>query len=301
METTDRRAKRKFGPGIWLWIATFLAALVTGGTAEAKIPCVSCSEVDPRLIACPAGDSLFRVIVRDVSFNPLPGYSVSVEVCDCPGARIAPAASDLSYELVDACTAVLLTDVWGVADFYLRGGGGCSGSIDVWAAEYGIRLALPMSMASPDQDGDLVVDTQDLAMIESKLGTSDPTADLDGDGSVTNSDITIAQAHVGHMAQGVVGVPDDETSGPFVWLGQNRPNPYSGTTRISFHLPRAAAVTLRVFDVRGREVATILQDGRLGAGPHEFPFEARGLATGIYFYVLHGAGFSATRRMVLLQ
>jgi hypothetical protein len=282
-------------------VAAFVAALAYTGRPEADVPNPATSEADPCLIVCPAGDSLFRVIVRDNSFNPLAGHTTEIDLCDCANVLVAPGGT--SYDLVDGCIVRCLTDRLGRADFYLLGGGICSGaSIEVkaYSNTTPLLLAIRSAMASPDQNGDLVVDTDDLAAVESKVGTSDPTADFDCDGSVTGADLAIAQEHLGHAAPTAVGVPDGRGF-PSSMLAQNRPNPFSGRTRISFQLKEHETVTLEVFDLHGRQVAAPLRGVELGAGAHEIPFDGLRLATGIYIYRLRAGPFSASRPMVLFR
>lgn len=83
-------------------------------------------------------------------------------------------------------------------------------------------------------------------------------------------------------------------------LHQNYPNPFNPTTTISFTLSRSAFVTLRVFDVRGRTVATLVHDD-LPAGNHRNVFDGAGLASGVYFYRLQAGEAAQTRRMLLLK
>ena len=78
------------------------------------------------------------------------------------------------------------------------------------------------------------------------------------------------------------------------------PNPFNPTTTIEFFLPGAARVSLQVHDVAGRAVATLV-DGSLAAGEHRAVFEARGLASGVYFVLLRTADTAVTERLVLLQ
>jgi flagellar hook assembly protein FlgD len=86
-------------------------------------------------------------------------------------------------------------------------------------------------------------------------------------------------------------------------LHQNYPNPFNPTTSISFDLASDSKVTLRIFDVLGQEVMTVLS-GNLSAGSHKIQFNANGLNSGVYFYQIDATGvdgknFSAVRKMIL--
>ena len=93
-------------------------------------------------------------------------------------------------------------------------------------------------------------------------------------------------------------------------LEQNYPNPFwSGATSrsagnpgtvISFQLSVSSHVTLQVFDVIGREVATLV-DGEMAAGNHTVPFAPRDLAGGLYFYKLTAGKFSQTRKAAFIK
>ena len=94
-------------------------------------------------------------------------------------------------------------------------------------------------------------------------------------------------------------------------LAQNYPNPFNPSTRISFSLPQAGAVTLTVFNLLGQQVAT-LANGPMGAGNHGVAWDGRdaagrGVASGVYFYRIEvkgpdgGGVYSAMRKMVLLK
>lgn len=83
-------------------------------------------------------------------------------------------------------------------------------------------------------------------------------------------------------------------------LFQNYPNPFNPTTVISYELSTNGYVTLRVYDVLGQEVATLV-DSWQGAGNHGASFNAAGHATGVYFYTLRQASNFLTRQMLLLK
>ena len=92
---------------------------------------------------------------------------------------------------------------------------------------------------------------------------------------------------------------DESIPGEYA-LEQNYPNPFNPTTVIQYTLPEASVVTLKVFDVLGREVS-ILVHGRQSAGNYNIPFDARALPTGVYFYRLTAGGFSDTKKLMLVK
>jgi hypothetical protein len=83
-------------------------------------------------------------------------------------------------------------------------------------------------------------------------------------------------------------------------LGQNYPNPFNPSTTIKFSVPEAGLVTLRVFNLLGQEVATLLNSEKT-AGVYEATFDASTLSSGIYFYTLEAKNFTSTKKMVLLK
>ncbi|MHB1048795.1 MAG: S8/S53 family peptidase [Bacteroidota bacterium] len=83
-------------------------------------------------------------------------------------------------------------------------------------------------------------------------------------------------------------------------LRQNYPNPFNPSTTISYDLPAADFVTLKVYDILGKEVATLV-NGFQTRNRHEVTFSGAGLASGVYFYRLQTALFSEVKKMVLVK
>lgn len=82
-----------------------------------------------------------------------------------------------------------------------------------------------------------------------------------------------------------VGIDEISTSVSSAILFQNTPNPFSGTTQISFYIPNESNVRIAVYDIYGKEVATIL-DKKMNGGEHVTEFDSRHLSSGIYYYTL---------------
>jgi len=89
-----------------------------------------------------------------------------------------------------------------------------------------------------------------------------------------------------------------------VSVNQNFPNPFNPSTVISYNLPYTASVSLKVYDMLGKEVKTLVNSEQV-SGEYNYRFDGSGLSSGIYFYVLRASGgssnFSKTMRMILTK
>ncbi len=83
-------------------------------------------------------------------------------------------------------------------------------------------------------------------------------------------------------------------------LQPNYPNPFNPVTTISYRLPQVSQVTLEVYNIMGKRIATLV-DGKRGKGEHKVKFDAGGLSSGIYIYRLKADDFSQSRRMLLIK
>jgi hypothetical protein len=83
-------------------------------------------------------------------------------------------------------------------------------------------------------------------------------------------------------------------------LYQNYPNPCNPSTTISWQIPEANNVTLKIFDILGREVATLV-DESLIVGRYDTEFEASSLPSGVYIYRLQAGEYVESKKMLLLK
>lgn len=171
---------------------------LVAGLAQGGIPCSGNCIVPPRLVSCPAGDSTFIVVTRHCDNNPWAEGPVTVHFCGCPGYHLwLPGTHPYTID-PDQCTISMVPDIQGVSRFPVMGGGLCAGDTVSVSAD-NVPLSYPV-VASLDQNGDLKVDSADLGLVYSKLGTHDWSADFDGDGVVTMADVQILMKHLGHAA-----------------------------------------------------------------------------------------------------
>jgi hypothetical protein len=98
----------------------------------------------------------------------------------------------------------------------------------------------------------------------------------------------------------IVSVEDEKSIPNTFALEQNYPNPFNPTTKISWQSPVGNWQTLKVYDVLGNDVATLVDEYK-PAGIYEVNFNALELPSGIYFYKLHIGSFVETKKMVLLK
>jgi len=83
-------------------------------------------------------------------------------------------------------------------------------------------------------------------------------------------------------------------------LHRNYPNPFNPSTTIEFDLPKSSDVTLKIFNILGEEVTTLVSD-RLSAGSYSYEWDASNFASGVYLYRLQAGDYIETRKMVLMQ
>jgi len=162
----------------------------------------------------------------------------------------------------------------------------------------GLLASLHLTISDPAPDQTVVVDS--ICQVEHQtlpvLWTRPELADTSG-----------TMIHIPGFAAGQVVIKnsldagDDLSLMPKVFaLEQNFPNPFNPSTVISFSLPRQGMVSVKVFNILGQEVETLI-DGSLTAGAHTVTWDAGRQASGVYFYRLIFEGQVLTRKMTFLK
>jgi hypothetical protein len=99
----------------------------------------------------------------------------------------------------------------------------------------------------------------------------------------------------------IVGItPVTENTPVDYKLSQNYPNPFNPVTKINFEVPKQGLVTLKVYDIMGREITTLVNEVK-SPGSYNVDFDASRLSSGTYFYKLSAGNFIETKKMLLIK
>ena len=99
----------------------------------------------------------------------------------------------------------------------------------------------------------------------------------------------------------LVGVNGNNNNIPLRYsLEQNYPNPFNPATVIKYQLPKSSNVKISVYDLLGKEVATLV-NGNVEAGYHQVEFNGSDLASGLYLYKIEADGFTDVKKMMLVK
>jgi agmatine/peptidylarginine deiminase len=122
----------------------------------------------------------------------------------------------------------------------------------------------------------------------------------------SNSGRTVTKpltAPAGYMKYDVIpptGISNSSNTVSSYSLNQNYPNPFNPETKISYTLPKQDFVTLKVYDINGKEIASLVNNYQ-SAGEYSFTFDGSKLSSGVYFYRLQAGDFSQYRSMILMK
>jgi hypothetical protein len=195
------------------------------------------------------------------------------------------AQMNMGIKLLSASLSSLYSFEW-YEDYYVDS--------DYWTwMNYG---SLQPLYASGTADGPVTITSQDAEAI-------DPGASFDVYYALAlgNNEETILaniDAAVDRYNSWFISVEENDLYSNECNLRQNFPNPFACSTSISYHLPDNGYVSLKVYDVIGNEVATLVNSEQTG-GSHSIEFDATGLKSGVYYYTLRFDDHVKTRRMLL--
>ena len=102
------------------------------------------------------------------------------------------------------------------------------------------------------------------------------------------------------VTYGITSVKDNEELPEDYKLGQNYPNPFNPSTTINYSIPQSSFVTIKVYDLLGREVSSLVNQTKAG-GNYSVQFNAAKLQSGIYYYSIQAGSFTQTKKLMLLK
>ncbi len=183
-----------------------------------------------------------------------------------------------------------------------------NGNYDIFFAKYAPNgnfiWANGMGGTSIDQGNSIAIDESGNIFVAGNFKYTvdfDPgigTFNLTAGGSTGSDDIFIAK----YLPDGIfTDVDEIDNNIPIAFeLNQNYPNPFNPSTKISFQIAKTAFTSLKVFDVLGNEIESIVNK-ELQAGNYVFDFDAGNLSNGVYFYKLQAGNFLQTKKMILIK
>jgi len=124
---------------------------------------------------------------------------------------------------------------------------------------------------------------------------------LSSDPSLQNTGWWVDDVTITNYCGSLVGISGNDPVLPNTFaLGQNYPNPFNPATVIKYQLPKSSNVKIRVFDILGKEVATLVNE-KIEAGYHQVEFNGGDLASGLYLYKIEADGFTDVKKMMLIK
>jgi hypothetical protein len=125
-----------------------------------------------------------------------------------------------------------------------------------------------------------------------------------GESFIGKSSNTINQNQIGfwyaYQQATITDVEDEEIIPTVFKLEQNYPNPFNPSTKIKFAVPEKSNVLIKVYDILGSEVATLVNK-EMDAGWYENDFNAAGLSSGVYLFRMEAGSYVNTKKMILLR
>jgi hypothetical protein len=115
------------------------------------------------------------------------------------------------------------------------------------------------------------------------------------------SQITHSYVWAEYTAAWQVSLVSNEPNTPIRYnLSQNYPNPFNPTTTINYTVPKNGFVTIKVYDILGNEVTTLVNEDK-SVGNYSVQFNSSNLASGVYFYNMHAGNYVETKKLILMK
>jgi hypothetical protein len=176
-------------------------------------------------------------------------------------------------------------------------------STKAWYRRHGtlpwIPLVLTEVAALVDNEG--IIMQANLAAATAEDSTAvDLRVASQGPNGFTMEQIIAPAFAVGNWDTVATGVPPEGGTPASFALEQNYPNPFNPTTTINYQIPISGRVELKVYDLLGREVATLVNDDK-AAGRYSIPWNAALMSSGVYFYRLRAGQHTGTKKLLLLK
>ena len=204
------------------------------------------------------------------------------------------------------------TCVYQITDHLIQSGDQITLFVDAHITYLGNLLEMKLFYVdASDSFVDLAFDYMDLADAMDEFSVSFNASDFPAsignklgiwfDNITGTADSWLGLDNVRLINSGATDVKTTKLNPTVYSLSQNYPNPFNPQTTISYSLPSAGFVTLKVYDMIGHEVTTLIQGKKETAGNHFKTFNAGNLPSGIYFYRLQTDKFSETKKMILIK
>ena len=190
----------------------------------------------------------------------------------------------------------------GFSDFLIADGGHINENDIMVGASY-----IDLGNSSPDTNTDFFLEGETKW---SGFGGGGLLGDINGDGfmeffvsafkypDVNNK---LGKIYVYSMKKFIVGVDEEINTQPHQYvIEQNYPNPFNPSTTIKYQIPADGMVSLRIYDITGQEVKTLVNEAQ-SKGRYEVNFDASSLSSGVYFYRLQSGSFNQSMKMILLK
>lgn len=246
----------------------------------------------------PGADPNKSIVIADsnnVPFAPAQG-NVDVEGPICrPSIGVSADGLVLFVSMMVQSSATGGTDTTSFNDIYLTASGnnGASWKRPRMVNSTSPRLDWPYASISPSNDVSGGIYSCNIMVMKDVI----PGSNVNAANTETN-----AQPVYWRVTMPLVKITEVSSIIPERFtLEQNYPNPFNPSTLIRFSLPQASNVTLKVFNVSGQEVATLVNNELVGSGVKEVSFNAANLSSGLYFYTITAGNFQETKKMMLIK